>query len=176
MISHQDSVKKLAWQVFLAPAERGLLFGVESSEGSDENVNDAFLEYVRFLLPESEYGLQVVRIYAAPGLGSLDLRRYFTEAIASKMPRHRERLLVVVDGFDLLRDADRLAHLEILRLGLRLPSIIGLVTSKHLEQRELKFFDQVGKMLRHSSRADSFEGTVTDGFGDVLAQDRVAAG
>jgi hypothetical protein len=136
-------VKNLAWQVFVANAERGLLFALESDEGSDEAINDAFVARARWLLPEEEYGLQIVRTYVAPRLDAISRRRYFTDAIAEKLPRRAERLLLIVEGFDLLEPSDRIAHLETLRLAMRIPSVVILVTTGRLDQREGKFFDQI---------------------------------
>ena len=138
-------MNNLAWQVFVANAERGLLFGLESDARSDEAVNDAFVDRVRWLLPEDEYGLQVVRTYVAPRLDALGLRSYFMAAIAQKLPRRAERLLLIVEGFDLLEPSDRIAHLETLRLAMRMPSVVVLVTSAGFDPRESKFFDQIAR-------------------------------
>jgi hypothetical protein len=139
-------VKDLAWQVFVAKADRGLLFGLEGDGRSDETVNDAFVDRARWLLPEDEYGLQIVRSYVAPRLDAIGLRSYFMRAIAKKLPRRAERLLLIVEGFDLLEQSDRIAHLETLRLALRMPSVVVLVTSSGFDQRETKFFDRISML------------------------------
>ena len=135
-------MNKLAWQVFVANADRGLLFGLEAG-GPDEAVNDAFVERARWLLPEDEYGLRIVRTYVAPRLDAIRLRAHFMDAITSKLPRRAERLLLIVEGFELLETSDRIAHLETLRLALRMPNVIILVTAPRFDQRERKFFDQI---------------------------------
>lgn len=135
-------MKNLAWQVFVANADRGLLFGLESDARPDETANDAFVDRVRWLLPEDEYGLQIVRTYAAPHLDAIGLRSYFMDAIAKKLPRRAERLLLIVEGFDLLEPSDRIAHLETLRLAMRMPNVVILVTSAGFDPREAKFFDK----------------------------------
>lgn len=134
-------MNKLAWQVFLAPAEHGLLFGSETGNRADEAVNDAFVNDVRWLLPESEYGLQIVRTYASPRLDAIELRDHFMRAITGKFPRRAERLLLILEGFDLLEPDDRIAHLETLRLALRIPNVVIFIASNRFEQRERKFFD-----------------------------------
>jgi hypothetical protein len=136
-------VNELAWQVFVANADRGLLFGLETDGRTDEAVNDAFVERARWLLPENEYGLRIVRTYVAPRLDAMSLRAHFMDAIASKLPRRAERLLLIVEGFELLQASDRIAHLETLRLALRMPNVIILVTTGQLDQRERKFFDRI---------------------------------
>ena len=136
-------MKDLAWQVFVAPAERGLLFGLKSDGRTDEALSDAFVARTRWLLPENEYGLQIVRAYVAPRLDAASLRTHFTNAIAKRLPRRAERLLLIVEGFDLLESADRIAHLETLRLALRVPSVVILVTSAGFDPREIKFFDRI---------------------------------
>lgn len=136
-------MNNLAWQVFVANANRGLLFGLESDGRSDECVNDAFVARARWLLPEDEYGLQIVRTYVAPRLDAISLRTHFIETIAKKLPRRAERLLLIVEGFELLEASDRIAHLETLRLALRMPNVVILVTSARFDQRERKFFDQL---------------------------------
>ncbi len=141
-------MKELAWQVFVANADRGLLFGLESDARSDETVNDSFLDRVRWLLPEDEYGLQIVRSYVAPRHDATGLRSYFVNAIAKKLPRRAERLLLVVEGFDLLEPSDRIAHLETLRLAMRMPNVVVLVTSSGFDQRETKFFDRIARGIR----------------------------
>jgi len=138
-------VKDLAWQLFVANADRGLLFGLESDARSDETVNDAFVDRARWLLPENEYGLQIVRTYVAPRLDAIGLRTYFMNAIAKKLPRRAERLLLIVEGFDLLEPGDRIAHLETLRLAMRMPNVIALVTGSGFDPREAKFFDQIAR-------------------------------
>ncbi|MGH7714909.1 MAG: hypothetical protein ACREML_02825, partial [Vulcanimicrobiaceae bacterium] len=65
----------------------------------------------------------------------------FTRAIAGKLPRRAERLLLIVEGYDLLKPDDRIAHLETLRLALRLPNLVIFVASNRFDQRERKFFD-----------------------------------
>ncbi len=135
-------MKDLAWQVFVANADRGLLFGLESDARCDETVNDAFVARARWLLPEDEYGLQIVRSYVAPRLDAIGLRSYFMNAIAKKLPRRAERLLLIVEGFDLLEPSDRIAHLETLRLAMRMPNVVVLITSSGFDQREMKFFDR----------------------------------
>jgi hypothetical protein len=144
MITPKDRRSKLAWEVFSHRAERGLLLGLESCGSGDEAFNDEFVDYVRWLLPESEYGLQVARVYAAPRLGAFELIAHFRNAIAGKMPRRAERLLLIVEGFHLLESDDRIAHLEMLRLGLRLPYVVGLVSSPKFDARERRFFDLLG--------------------------------
>jgi hypothetical protein len=145
-------VKNLAWQVFVANADRGLLFGLESDARSDETVNDAFVDRVRWLLPEDEYGLQIVRSYVAPRLDAIGLRSYFMNAIAKKLPRRAERLLLIAEGFDLLEPSDRIAHLETLRLAMRMPSVVVLVTSSGFDSRETKFFDRIESVSARGSR------------------------
>jgi hypothetical protein len=139
----QDRVNAFGWQVFTVPAERGALLALETSAPADEAAGDAIVERVRWLLPESEYGLQIVRAYAAPGLGALELRDYFWDAIASNLPRRAERLLLIVDGFDFLERSDRIAHLGTLRLALRKPNVVVAVATKGVELRECRFFDRV---------------------------------
>ncbi len=143
-------MKDLAWQLFVANADRGLLFGLESEARSDEAVNDAFVDRVRWLLPEDEYGLQIVRAYAAPRLDAIGLRSHFTRAIATKLPRRAERLLLIVEGCDLLEPGDRIAHLETLRLAMRMPNVVILVTSSGFDSREAKFFDRIAPALDSS--------------------------
>jgi hypothetical protein len=134
-------VNKLAWQVFLAPAQHGLLLGSETGSRADETVNDAFVGDLRWLLPDSEYGLQIGRVYAAPRPNAMALRDHFMRAMSGKLPRRGERLLLIVEGFDLLEADDRIAHLETLRLGLRIPNVVIFVASARLDPRERKFFD-----------------------------------
>jgi hypothetical protein len=136
-------VKNLSWQVFIDNADRGLLFGMQGDGDPDEAVNDAFVERVRWLLPEDEYGLQIVRTYVAPRLDAISRRAQFMNAIAKNLPRQRERLLLIVEGFDLLEPSDRIAHLETLRLAMRMPNVVILVTSNGIAQREAKFFDRI---------------------------------
>lgn len=144
-------MKDLAWQVFIDNASRGLLFGLQGDGRSDEVVNDAFVSRVRWLLPEDEYGLQIVRAYVTPRLDAISRRTQFMNAIAKKLPRQRERLLLIVEGFDLLESGDRIAHLETLRLALRMPNVVVLVTSDGFDQREAKFFDRIA---RHEALAE----------------------
>ena len=136
-------MNELAWQVFVANADRGLLFGLETDGQTDEAVNDAFIDRARWLLPEDEYGLRIVRTYVAPRLDATSLRVHFMEAIASSLPRRAERLLLIVEGFELLETSDRIAHLETLRLAMRMPSVVILVTTGGFDQRERKFFDRI---------------------------------
>lgn len=138
-----DAVRDLGWQVFLAPADRGLLLGLETKASSDESVGDAVVERVRWLLPESEYGLQIVRAYAAPGSGIDRLCPHFAQAIAARLPRRGERLLLLIDGFDLLDGRERLAHLATFRLALRMPNVVVLLWSARFGERERRFFDRI---------------------------------
>ena len=102
-------LRELGWQVFLTPADRGLLFGLRTTAPADEKTGDAIVEQVRWLLPESEYGLRIVRTYAAPGVDAQALRTYLSDAIAHSLPRRGERLLLLLEGFDMLDRADRLS-------------------------------------------------------------------
>jgi hypothetical protein len=138
-------VKNLSWQVFVDNADRGLLFGLEGDGQPDEAVNDAFVDRVRWLLPEDEYGLQIVRTYVTPRLDAISRRTQFMNEIAKKLPRRGERLLLIVEGFDLLEPSDRLAHLETLRLAMRMPNVVILVTGDGFDQREAKFFDRIAR-------------------------------
>lgn len=138
-----DRLKDFAWKVFLEPADRGLLLGFETARKADESAGDAIVDRVRWLLPESEYGLQVVRAYVAPGLRAMELRDYFIRSIAAKLPRHAERLLLLVDGFDLLESSDRIAHLGALRFAIRMPSVVVAVTSNSFRLNECRFFDRI---------------------------------
>lgn len=138
----KDRLKDFAWKVFLEPAERGLLLGLQTAK-ADETAGDAILDRVRWLLPESEYGLQTVRAYVAPGLSAMDLRDYFNRSIAGKLPRRAERLLLLVDGFDLLESNDRIAHLATLRFALRRPNVVVALTSRSFPLTECRFFDRV---------------------------------
>jgi hypothetical protein len=138
-------VKNLSWQVFIDNADRGLLFGLEGDGRPNEAVNDAFVGRVRWLLPEDEYGLQIVRTYVTPRLDAINRRKQFMNEIAIKLPRRRERLLLIVEGFDLLEPSDRIAHLETLRLAMRMPNVVILVTSDGFDQREAKFFDRIAR-------------------------------
>lgn len=139
----RDRLKAFAWKVFLEPADRGLLLGLETGKRADEAAGDAIVDRVRWLLPESERGLQVVRAYVAPGFDAMDLRDYFNKAIAPKLPEGAERLLVVVDGFDLLESRDRLAHLATLRFGLRRPNVVVAIASGAFQVNECRFFDSI---------------------------------
>ena len=138
----RDRLNDFAWKVFLEPADRGLLLGFQSAR-ADETAGDAILDRVRWLLPESEYGLQVARTYVAPGLGAMDLRDYFSRSIAAKLPRPAERLLVLVDGWDLLEADDRMAHLATLRFALRTPNVVVALTSRSFQLNECRFFDRI---------------------------------
>ncbi|MBV8601881.1 MAG: hypothetical protein JO359_10000 [Candidatus Eremiobacteraeota bacterium] len=139
----RDALTELAWQTHLAPAGRGLFFALRNTAPSDETILDELVAHVRHLLPETEYGMQIVRAYAAPGLRGNELRKHFLDAIGSRMPRTAERLLLLVEGFELLDAGDRSAHLAALRLALRLPYVVVLVATDSLEQRERRFFDRI---------------------------------
>ena len=138
----QHRLKKLAWQIFLDPADRGLLFGFETNERSIEAAGDRIVARVRWLLPENEYGLQIARAYVAPGLNAMDLQDHFAKAIGNRALGKAERLLLVVDGFDLLETKDRLAHLGVLRLAMRRPNVVIVVPSSGIQQSECRFFDR----------------------------------
>jgi hypothetical protein len=126
----------------LEPAERGLLLGFQTAK-ADESAGDAIVDRVRWLLPESEYGLQIVRAYVAPGMDAMNLRDYFSRSIATKLPRHAERLLLLLDGFDLLESSDRITHLGTLRFALRKANVIVALTSRNFQLNECRFFDRV---------------------------------
>ncbi|MGH7329129.1 MAG: hypothetical protein ACRENA_07730 [Vulcanimicrobiaceae bacterium] len=139
----KDRLRDFAWKVFLEPAERGLLLGLETAKQADETSGDAIVDRVRWLLPESERGLQVARAYVAPGFGGIEMRDYFSKAIATKLPRPLERLLLVVDGFDLLEPNDRVAHLATLRFALRMPNVVVALASRGFQLNECRFFDRI---------------------------------
>lgn len=138
----RDRLNDFAWRIFLEPADRGLLLGFQAAR-ADETAGDAIIDRVRWLLPESEYGLQVVRTYVAPGLGAIDLRDYFDRSIAAKLPRPAERLLLLVDGFYLLEADDRMAHLATLRFALRKPNVVVALMSRNFQLNECRFFDRI---------------------------------